>query len=98
MNTVCNQQVQYFQHEGEIKVPNIHELFIKDLCKTLGNIRDEGYHLVLKMDTNDDARDGEVSEALLVIDISEAVISNHGGESVFGTSATNTKRKPIDSI
>ena len=50
------------------------------------------------MDTNDDARDGEVSEALLVIDISEAVISNHGGESVFGTSATNTKRKPIDSI
>ena len=38
--------------------PDIHALFIVDLCRALGNISDFGHHVVLGMDTNDDARDG----------------------------------------
>ena len=50
------------------------------------------------MDTNDDVRDGDVSEALAEIGIREAVLKNHKGESVPATCARNTMRKPIDSI
>ena len=79
-------------------VPSIYALFIRDLCKALGNIREEGYHVVLRMNANADVRDREVSKVLLAIRISEAVISNYRGERVPATCATNTKRKPIDSI
>ena len=50
------------------------------------------------MDANDDVRDGKITKALMEIGMYEAVVSNHGGESVPATCATNKQRKPIDSI
>ena len=50
------------------------------------------------MDANDDARDCEVTKALREVGIFEAVVSNHGRESIPTTCATNTQQKPIDSI
>ena len=50
------------------------------------------------MDANDDVRDCKVTKALMEIGMYEAVISNHNGESVTATCATNKQRKPIDSI
>ena len=61
MSTVWNQQLRYFQREHDIESPDIHELFITDLCAALGSMRDEGYNLVLGMDANDKVRDGAVS-------------------------------------
>ena len=54
--------------------------------------------MVLGMDANDNIRNGEVTKALLEAGILEAVVSNHGGESVPATCATNKQQKPIDSI
>ena len=68
------------------------------MSKTLGDLCNFGYHVVLGMDTNDNLRDGDVSVALVEIGIEEAVIKNHRGESVPATCARNTQRKPIDSI
>ena len=98
MDTVWNQHVQYYQAEREIKEPDVHVLFLVDLCKTLSDFRDFGLHVVLGIDANDDVRDGEVAVALAEIGIEEAVIKNHRGESVPTTCARNTQRKPIDNI
>ena len=98
MDTVWNQHVRYYQDEREIEEPDVHALFLVDLCKTLADFRDFGDHVVLGLDANDDVRDGEVSAALAEIGIEEAVIKNHKGESVPATCARNTQTKPIDSI
>ena len=98
MNTVWNQHVRYYQKVREIEEPDVHALFLEDLCKTLSDFRDLGHHVELGMDANDDVRDGAVSIALDAIGIGEAVIKNHRGESVPATYARNTLRKPIDSI
>ena len=98
MDTVWNQHAQYYQNEREIEEPDVHALFLEDLCKTLAHFCDFGDHVVLCMDANDDVRDGEVSTALAAIDIEEAVIKNHNGESVPATCARNTIREPINSI
>ena len=82
----------------EIEEPDIHALFLEDLCKALSDFCDFGHHVVLGMDANDDVRDGVMSVALDEIGIGEAVIKNHRGESVPATYARNTLRKPIDSI
>ena len=98
MDTVWNQHVRYYQRERDIEEPDIHDLFLQDLCTTLANFRDSGDHVVLGMDVNDDVRVGKVSASLTEIGIEEAVIKNHRGESVPATCARNTQRKPIDSI
>ena len=77
---------------------DVHVLFIRDLCKFLGNLRDEGNNEVLGMDVNNNVRDGKVKTALMEIGMYKAVVSNHGSESVPATCATNKQRKPIDSI
>ena len=64
----------------------------------MGDLRDEGNNIVLGMDANDDVRNGKVTKALEEIGIYKAVVSNHGGESVPATCATNEQREPIDNI
>ena len=98
LHMVWTQQARYFKEHADIKMPDIHVLFIRDLCKFLGNIRDEGNNVVLGMEANKDVRDGEVTKALMEIGIFEAVVSNHGDKSVPTTCATDKQRKPIDSI
>ena len=97
-DTVWNQHVRYYQEVREIEEPDVHALFLEDLCKILSDFRDFGHYIVLSMDANDDVRDGVVSVALDEIGIGEAVIKNHKGESVPATYTRNTLRKPIDSI
>ena len=77
---------------------NIHALFIRGLCKFLGDLRDKGNNVVLSMDANDNVWDGEATKALMKIGIFEAVVSNHGGKNVPATCVTNKQWKPIDSI
>ena len=49
-----SQQVQYFKKEEGIEVPDVHALFIRNLCKFLGDLCNEGNYAVLGMDVNDD--------------------------------------------
>ena len=44
------------------------------------------------MDANYNVQDGEVTKTLMEVDIFEAVVSNHGGESVPATCATNKQQ------
>ena len=97
-DTVWNQHAHYYQDTREIEEPDVHALFLEDLCKTLSDFRDFGDHVVLGMDANDNVRNGEVLAALAEIGIAESVRKNHKGESVPAICARNTMRKPIDSI
>ena len=98
LRTVWSQQARYFKDHEDIEQPDVHALFIRDLCKFLGDLRDNGHNVVLGMDANDNVRDGKVTKALMEIGMYEAVISNYGGESVPATCATNKQRKPIDLV
>ena len=53
LHTVWNQQARYFKEHEDIKVPDVHALFIIDLCKFLGYLRDKGNNVGLWMDAND---------------------------------------------
>ena len=98
MHTVWSQQARYSKDHEDIQEPDVHTLFIRDLCKFLGDLRDDGHNVILGMDANNDVRDGKERKALIEIGMYKAVVSNHGGESVPATCATNKQRKPIDSI
>ena len=89
LHTVWSQQARYFKENEDIKVPDVHTLFIRDLCKFLGELRDEGNTAVFGMDTNNDVQDCEVAMALIEIGIIKEVVSNQGGKSVPATCATN---------
>ena len=98
MYTVWSQQVRYFKDNEDICVPDVHALFIRDLYKLFGDLRDKGNNVVLGMDANNNVRDGKVTKSLMEIGMYKAVVSNYGGESVSATCAINKQRKPIDSI
>ena len=67
LHTVWSQQEQYFKEHEDIESPDVHALFICDLCKCLGELRDDGNHVVLGMDTNNNIRNGKVTKALLEV-------------------------------
>ena len=98
IDTVWSQHVRCYQQERTIQDPDVQAIFIEDLCSALGTFRNDSNHVVLGMDTNEDVRDGAVSDALSEVGIVEAIINDHRGESVPATCARNTQRKPIDSI
>ena len=98
MHSVWSQQARYFRGNIDIRVPNVHALFIRDLYKFFADIRNEGNDVVLRTDANVDVRDRKVTKGLMELGMYEVVVSNHGGESVPATCATNKQREPIDSI
>ena len=55
MHTVWSQQARYFKEHEDIGMPDIHTLFIRDMYIFLGELRDDGHHVVLSMDADDDA-------------------------------------------
>ena len=55
---VWRQQARYFKENEDIRNQDVHALFIRDLCKFLGKLSDDGNNVVLGMDANDDARNG----------------------------------------
>ena len=54
MHTIGSQQARYFKENTDIREPDVHALFNKDLCKVQCDLCDEGTNVVLGMDTNDD--------------------------------------------
>ena len=73
LNTLWNQHVHYFQQQQDFKKPDVHALFIRDLCKALDNMRNEQYNVVFSIDVNNNVRDEEVAKALLETEIKESV-------------------------
>ena len=55
---VWRQQTRYFKENEDIRNQDVHALFIRDLYKFLGELRDDGNNVVLGIDINDDVRDG----------------------------------------
>jgi hypothetical protein len=94
---VWSEQDRYYQQEGK-RNPDIHEEFITDLCYAIGRWKDEGYHVVLGMNANEDVRNGPVSKRLEEVGMMEGVINHHKTSSVPATCAKNKSRTPIDSI
>ena len=89
LHTVWSQQARYLKEHESIKVLDVHALFIRDLCKFLGDLCDKGNNIVLGMNANDNVQDGKVTKALMEIGIFKTVVSNHGGKSVSATCATS---------
>ena len=54
LHTVWSQQARYFKDHEDIQDPDVQALFVRDLCKFLGDLRDDGHNVVLGMDANDD--------------------------------------------
>ena len=64
LHTVWRQQARYFKENEDVRNPDVHALFIRDLCKFLEDLRNESNNAVLGMDVNDDVCDDEVTMAL----------------------------------
>ena len=56
INSVCNQQVKYFQKEDRCQDPDILDNFDNQLCHFIDNLQNEGHNVVLGMDANDNVR------------------------------------------
>ena len=95
---VWSQQERYFNDHENIEVPAVHALFVRDLCKFLGELQDKENNVVLGIDANNNVQDCGVTKALMEIGIFEAVGSNHDDKSIPTICATNKQHKPIDSI
>ena len=59
---------------------------------------EDGDHVVLGLDANEDGREGAVQQALANIGIFEGIISHHPTKSVPATCNKNKARKLIDGI
>ena len=59
---------------------------------------EDGDHVVLGLDANEDVRYGSVQEELANIGMYESIVCHHPTKSVPATCNKNTMRKPIDGI
>ena len=96
ISTVWSQQERYFQSKGSDQ--DIHEQIINDLTTAIGKMTDNGDHVVLGMNANEDIRNGSVTLALEDVGMLKGIISKHRGTSVPATCATNQSRTPINGI
>ena len=93
-----SQHVRFYRSEGT-QDPNPRTLVIEELCTAIRSWMDDGDHVVLGMDVNEDVRDGFCNNQLANIGMFEAIIRNHPTKSVPATcNKDRISRRPIDSI
>jgi hypothetical protein len=71
---------------------------IQDLALAIDQWKEEGDHIILGMDANEDARDGTVNDALMKLGLREAILDRHQDKSPQATHNRNKNRTPIDGI
>ena len=71
---------------------------MEELIATIQTWMQDGDHVVLGLDANDDVRHGSVQKELANIGMYEAIIRHHPTKSVPATCNKNESRKPIDGI
>ena len=71
---------------------------MEELIATIQTWMQDGDHIVLGLDANENVRHGSVQKELANIGMYEAIIRHHPTKSVPVTCNTNESRKPIDRI
>ena len=93
--SVWSQHVRYYRGEG-IQDPHPRNLFIEEITTTIQAWMQEGNHVVLGLDANEDVRFGTVQKDLANIGMFEAIIHHYPTKSVSATCNKNLSRMPIE--
>ena len=93
--TVYAQQMVYFNGVNDPRCPR--EAFIKDLCAELQSFKNEGDHIILLLDGNEDMRKGQLAAGLSECNLREVILDKYGPNAP-STYRRNTKHTPIDGI
>ena len=95
-STVWWQHRAWLLAQGDEREPR--QAFMEDLCSALQTWLQDGDHIVLGMDANDDLRKGEVTRTLERLGLEERILQRHRDRAPQATYHRNTKGKPIDGI
>ena len=71
-STVWWQHRTWLPEQGDEREPRL--AFLEDLCSALQTWLQEGEHIVMGMDANDDLRDGEVTRTLERLGLEERTL------------------------
>ena len=69
------QQQRYFRSVKEMRCPR--QMFVQDLKHQLQEWLEEGDHIILGLDANDDVRDSPVQKMLVELGLKEAILDMH---------------------
>jgi hypothetical protein len=96
-DTVNEQHYRYLRkHRKGDTAPRT--AFYEDLFPLIKSWKNEGDHVIIGMDANEDVRCGETQEFFRALDMNEAILSRHKDKSPPATYNRNESRQPIDGI
>ena len=95
-STAWWQHRMWLLEQGDEREPR--RAFMEDLCRALQTWLQDGEHIVVGMDANDDLRSGEVARTLERLGLEERILQRHRDRTPQATYHRNTKGKPIDGI
>ena len=94
--TVYQQHVRHLLRTGRDSEPR--RQFYIDLRASIVKWKQEGDHIVVTMDANEDVRTGETAAFFRSVDMKEAILTRHHTRSPPATHNRNRHRQPIDGI
>ena len=102
VNSVMMQHYRHFKKEDRRdehrKIINPRTAFYKDIKAVIKIWKEEGNHIIIGIDANEDIRNGETEETFRELEMVECISNRHSKESPPATNNRNTKRQPIDGI
>ena len=93
--SACQQQKRYFRHKESWECPR--KLFVKDLKHQLQEWLEEGDHIIVGLDANDDVRKSPIQKMFRELGMRESILDMHPADPPE-TNCKNNKRVPIDGI
>lgn len=101
-NSVMMQQYRHFKKENRRNVQghivNPRTVFYNDLKKEIKEWKEQGGHIIVGIDANEDIRTGETEKTFKDLDMNECILLKHNDKSPPATNNRNTKRQPIVGI
>jgi hypothetical protein len=95
-NTVYSQQQRYLFQKGCNDDPR--EVFYQDLKKDISKWKNDGCHIIIGIDANEDVRTGHTAEFFKDLGMREIILHTHKKKSPPATCDKNNNRQPIDGI
>jgi hypothetical protein len=95
-NTVYSQHQRFLHQKGNDGDPR--EIFYHDLKTEIQKWKDEGNHIIVGIDANEDIRTGTTAETFRLMGMREVILHTHKKNSPPSTCDKNNNRQPIDGI
>jgi hypothetical protein len=93
VTTVMNQHKVYFMNKDNDSCPR--KIFVTQLCEEVKKWLEEGDHIVIVIDLNEDIRKSEFTTKMAEMGLREAITAKHGNQ---GPATRLASSKPIDGI